>query len=81
MFTMAHVLGLDDASGTWYLFWSGIGANIAMLGGAIAVVRKHNCHVRRCWRVGRLPLDGTPFVLCMKHHPESAPAADQFKGQ
>ena len=32
----------------------------------ITLVRKHNCHERRCWRVGRHAVDGTPW--CNRHH-------------
>ena len=40
----------------WYGFWSGFGSDLgelAIVGGLIAVVRRHNCEVHRCWRMGR----------------------------
>ena len=52
-----------------YNFWSGIGSDIgevAIIGGMITMVRKHNCHQARCWRVGRHVVDGTPW--CNRHH-------------
>ncbi len=59
-------------SGPWYGFWSGFGSDvgeIAIIGGLLTLVRHHNCHVRRCWRIKRHPVEGTPYVTCRKHHP------------
>ena len=71
---LQHVLGLDNGSGGWYLFWSGFGANfqeLAIVVGVLHYVRKANCHQHGCWRVGRHPLKDQPAVkLCRKHHPE-----------
>lgn len=42
-----HVLGLDDASGPWYLFWSGFGSDaskLAILGGLAHMWRHHLRH-------------------------------------
>lgn len=69
---LIHVLGLDDASGHWYLFWSGVGADIselAILGGIVAAYRKHLCHVGWCWRLGVHPVAETPYRACRRHHP------------
>lgn len=66
-------LGLTNPSGHAYSFWSGVGADIGevtIIGGMIAIYRKHNCHVRGCWRVGKLAVDGTPYIVCHRHHPE-----------
>jgi len=74
---LAHVLGMDNLSGPYYGFWSGSGSDIgelAMVGGLVAIVRKHNCHVDKCWRVGRHPVAGTAYVVCRKHHPDGAPS-------
>jgi hypothetical protein len=63
-----------------YNFWSGSGSDlgeITIIAGLIAVYRKHNCHVLRCWRLARLPVPGTPYVTCRKHHPHGAPTAEQ----
>ncbi len=75
---LAHILGLDNGSGYWYLFWSGIGSDItefAVIGALFGMLRKHNCHIRRCWRIGRVSVDGTPYVVCMRHHPDCADTA------
>lgn len=77
---LLHVLGVDDVSGRWYGFWSGFGSDLGEAGivlGLFASVRKHNCHVRRCWRVGRHPVEGTPYVVCAKHHPNDPPTRGQ----
>lgn len=64
---LAHVLGLDSASGPWYLWWSGVCGDLSLLGAAAVVIRRHQCHVRRCWRIGRHGIDG--YVVCRRHHP------------
>lgn len=71
---LGHFLGFDGAH--WYNFWSGAGADLgqlAILGAAIGLYRKHNCHVHRCWRIGKSQIDGTPWVVCHKHHPAGKP--------
>lgn len=77
---IGHLLGLDDGSGTAYLFWSGIGADLselAIVGALIGLLRKHNCHVRRCWRIGRFPVD--TFTVCGRHKPGDAPTAEEVE--
>jgi hypothetical protein len=72
MHWLAHVLGLDDASGGWYLWWSGFGGRIVLGGGFLATyLRQHNCHESRCWRLGKHHIEGTPYVVCRKHHPDT----------
>lgn len=64
--------GLGDAGGSWYLFWSGIGSDLtelAFLGALIGAWRRHNCHQRRCWRIGRYKVDAATIV-CRRHHPD-----------
>lgn len=64
--------GTVNESGPYYGFWSGFGANFgefALIGGAIAIFRSHNCHVKGCWRLKRHPVEGTPYCVCAKHHP------------
>ena len=77
---LAHILGLDSASGPVYLFWSGFAGDIGMLGAAWAILRRHNCHVRSCWRIGRHRIDGTGHVVCARHHPAGAPRAHEIGG-
>ncbi len=73
---LAHILGLDDQAGPFYAFWSGFGSDVTeflVFGSLIGLLRKHNCHVRWCFRIGRHPVDGTPYVVCSRHHPQGAP--------
>ena len=69
--------GTLNEPGEYYGFWSGFGSDLGE--GTIVValaatlahsVRKHNCHMPGCWRVGRHPIEGTGYVVCRKHHPE-----------
>lgn len=66
---LAHWLGLTDASGPWYLWWSGIAGDLPMFGALWLLYRRHTCHARRCWRLGLHPVDGTGFTVCRRHHP------------
>ncbi len=71
---LAHFLGTDSASGTSYLAWSGFGgdlAEIAIVGGLLTVVRRHNCEVHRCWRLGR-HRTAAGHMVCRRHHPDGA---------
>ena len=81
--TLAHYSGLTNLSGPWYGLWSGIGSDIgevALLAGAWAILRRHNCHVRGCWRIGHRPVEHTPYVVCHRHHPVTAPTAHAVSG-
>jgi hypothetical protein len=69
---LPHILGIDNLSGRWYGFWSGIGSDLgelAIVGGLVTLVRHRNCEVHHCWRLGRHPTDGGHMV-CRKHHPD-----------
>lgn len=66
---LLHVLGLDDGSGAWYLWWSGIVGDLALLGAIGAGFKIVNCHAAGCWRFGFHPVSGTPYKTCRKHHP------------
>src|SRR5262249_11034224 len=60
-----------DGNGAHYLFWSGIGSDIgevAILGWLYAFLRRHNCEVHGCWRLGRHTTAGG-HVVCKRHHP------------
>lgn len=66
-----HCLGLAG-TGPVYGFWSGFGSDVSeftLLGLAYGAYRKHNCHGRRCWRIGRHVVNGTPW--CNRHHQEA----------
>lgn len=76
MHWLLHFLGLDSASGPAYLAWSGAGGDLgelAIAGALIAVIRRHNCHAARCWRIGRHKVPGTDFICCARHTPGGAP--------
>jgi hypothetical protein len=60
-----------------YNFISGPLADITLLGGAYAIIRRHNCHVKGCWRIGRHPVHGTSYIVCARHHPHRKPTARQ----
>jgi hypothetical protein len=60
-----------------YNFISGPLADITLLGAVYAIVRRHNCHVKGCLRLGRHQVAGTTYVVCRKHHPDETPTADQ----
>ncbi len=72
-----HWLGLDSGSGPAYLAWSGFGSDLGeltLVGGLLAVYRRHNCHTRWCWRVGHHDFTdttaGLTYRLCARCHPE-----------
>jgi hypothetical protein len=68
-------------AGRGYQFWSGIGSDVtelAMLGWLYAFLRRHNCHARRCWRLGRHPVAGTDYIVCRRHHPQDTPTAAEI---
>jgi hypothetical protein len=76
--SLGHLIGSDG--GTWYNFWSGLGADIGgltLLGAAIGAYRKHNCHVHGCWRLAKQQVAGTSWLVCHRHHPEGHPTAEQ----
>ena len=73
-----HVLGTDNGNGAYYLFYSGIFTVLCVAAGqawnGYLNARKHNCHVRHCWRIGRRLVPGTDWHACNKHHPERPPS-------
>lgn len=76
---LGHAFGLDNGSGPIYLAWSGVGSDIAELAIFVALytwLRKSNCHVKGCWRIGLRQVPGTPHHTCHKHHPLPPPSAD-----
>lgn len=64
-----HVLGIDDLSGRWYGFWSGIGSDLGELGIVAALLRRHVCEVHHCWRLG-LHQTAAGHRVCRRHHPD-----------
>ena len=75
----AYETGSRNTDGTPpnYNYWSGFGSvfpwGMGILVTLLAVfyhnLRKHNCHAKGCIRIGRYPVDGTPYTTCRKHHP------------
>jgi hypothetical protein len=76
---LAHILGQDNLAGGQYGAWSGWVSDLGLFsifGASAAIVRKHNCEVHGCWRVGKHSTLGGHHV-CKRHHPEGgAPTAD-----
>lgn len=72
-----HPLGVCQHGATYiacrgYNFWSGIGSDIGeitLVVGLVAFYLKHTCHVSRCYRWAKHPVQGTPYTACGKHHP------------
>jgi hypothetical protein len=64
--------GTDNEPGPEYGFFSGFGSDlgqVTLIGGAFVLYRRHNCHVARCWRIGRIGVaDG--LIVCSRHHTE-----------
>ena len=58
-----------DGNSPEYLFWSGAGSDLAYIGILWALWRHNNCHEPRCLRIGHLPVQGTAFKVCRRHHP------------
>lgn len=70
---LAHLFGLDDLSGPWYGFWSGIGSDIGevvIIGAIIQWWRRSTCHVTGCHRLALHHVHGTPYITCRRHHPD-----------
>jgi hypothetical protein len=77
--SIGHLVGTDGKG--WYNFWSGLGADIGgltILGGALGVYRKHNCHVAGCWRIAKQQVIGTSWMVCHHHHPAGRPTPDDL---
>lgn len=68
-----HWLGVEPRSpSTAYNFWSGFGSDVGevtLIGAVIATARHKNCHVHRCWRLGRHPVADGLYRVCARHHP------------
>lgn len=83
---LSHFFGLDNLSGAHYGFWSGVGSIVippilTSLPIVLVLLRKHNCHVHRCWRIGRhtaTDADGQTHTVCRKHHPRGHLKAERL---
>jgi hypothetical protein len=61
--------GTSNSASRAYDFWSGIGGLITIVGGLVAFYRVHNCHVRLCPWLAHHAVEGTPYKVCLRHHP------------
>lgn len=71
---LSHWLGLDNASGAVYLWWSGFVGDLGYLAIVATLLRRHQCEVNPCWRLARHSTNGGHRV-CARHHPEGAPTS------
>lgn len=74
---LQHFFGFNSGTGnqSHYLFWSGAGSDLgelAIVGALLGLLRKHNCEVKGCWRLGRHSTDGG-HTVCARHMPGGAP--------
>ena len=44
---------------------------MTVLTAIITAIRTSNCHVHRCWRIGRYPVAGGQYKVCRHHHPDA----------
>lgn len=69
-----HLMGLDSASDAPYLLWSGFGSDLGLFTGMMlagsAWWHRHNCHAPGCWKIGRFPIAGGAYTMCLQHHPD-----------
>ena len=64
--------GTINEGGPYYGFFSGFGSDlseIAIVGGLLTMVRRCNCEVKGCWRLGRHQTAAGHHV-CRVHHPD-----------
>jgi hypothetical protein len=69
-------LGTVDGGGRWYLWWSGMFANVTIFVALFVFLRKHNCHIHGCWRMGShsaVDANDVVHVVCRHHHPDLGP--------
>lgn len=71
---LLHVTGVSNESDRWYAFWSGFGSDLGELAAVGVLLRRFNCHVAGCWRLGRHRLPGTSYLTCHRHHPDHHPS-------
>lgn len=78
-----NVFGTDDASGFWYLLWSGFVGDlgeVTLIVSAVSFValwwHKHSCERPDCHRIARhahVHDNGNTHSYCRKHHPLGGP--------
>lgn len=65
------VTGSNNPSGTWYGWWSGFCGDLGLFAGITILYKKVNCHIDGCRRIGLHHVEGTPYIVCRKHHPQT----------
>lgn len=74
MVHLSQETGTSNSASRAYDFFSGFGSDLGeatIVVGIVAAFRHHNCHVKRCLRLGK-PVEGTPYLACPRHHPAHA---------
>lgn len=75
MLTFVHlflvVTGCTNASGAWYLWWSGFFADLIIFAAAGHWFRGRSCHEPWCIRTGKHPAAGGLVKYCARHHPDA----------
>lgn len=64
------VYPVPSGTSAMYQLWSGFIPALAiasLVGGLYRHFRHINCHVHRCWRLGRY--EAGPYKVCARHHP------------
>lgn len=78
---IGHFFGIDNpGSSPFYNFWSGAGSDIGeivIIGAIYAWIRRANCGVKGCWRIGLRKVPGTEHIVCHRHHPLQQPTYEQ----
>lgn len=66
-----HVLDwpMNTGPNGGYNFWSGIGSGSPLLLGCALWWRRHNCHVKGCWRLQWHVHPDHGHPVCRRHHP------------
>lgn len=70
---LSHILGLDNASGPFYLWHSGVGSDLTEYAALFVALHALNCHEPGCWRIGHrvtVEPNGHHFRRCGRHHRE-----------
>lgn len=82
---LARICGLTDASGSYYLFWSGIGGGptvIALPIVAYEYARRNSCDVPGCKRMARRKAKdkyGDTHGVCVRHLHEYEVKPDEIE--
>lgn len=73
--------GTVNEPGPYYGFFSGFGSDLselALLAGIGGLLRRYNCEVHGCWRIGRHTTEAGHHV-CRVHHPDGRLTAEAVR--